>query len=58
MARVVGTVPINRATLEWPLDAPPSDWKMRVEKAERFHIVGTWAAVAAFACFLQLHVPG
>jgi uncharacterized membrane protein len=50
--RVVGTVPINSATLTWQPDAPPKDWKARVNHAERFHIVGTWAAVVAFASFL------
>jgi hypothetical protein len=50
--RVIGTVPINSATLTWQLDAPPKDWKAQVNHAERFHIVGTWAAVAAFAFFL------
>ena len=50
--RVIGTVPINSATLIWQPDAPPKDWKARVNHAERFHIVGTWAAIAAFACFL------
>jgi hypothetical protein len=52
MIRIVGTVPINSATLEWNLDAPPKDWQAQVEHAERFHIFGTWAAVIAFACFL------
>ncbi len=50
--RVIGTVPINSATLTWRLDAPPKDWKAQVSHAERFHIVGTWAAVAAFTFFL------
>lgn len=50
--RVVGTVPINSATVDWQLDAPPKDWKEQVERAERFHIVGAWAAVLAFAFFL------
>jgi hypothetical protein len=50
--RVIGTVPINSATLTWQLDAPPKDWKAQVNHAERFHIIGTWAAVAAFASFL------
>ena len=52
LIRVVGTVPINSATVEWPLNAPPKDWKAQVARAERFHIVGVWAAVLAFACFL------
>lgn len=50
--RIVGTVPINSATVDWRLDAPPLDWKAQVTHAERFHIVGVWAIVLAFACFL------
>jgi hypothetical protein len=50
--RVIGTVPINSATLTWDVEAPPKDWKARIEHAERFHIVGVWTTVAAFACFL------
>ena len=50
--RVIGTVPINSATLTWQLSAPPKDWKAQVKRAERFHIVGVWAAVLAFAFFL------
>jgi hypothetical protein len=52
MIRVIGTVPINSATVDWQLNAPPKDWKAQVQRAERFHIVGVWAAVLAFACFL------
>lgn len=50
--RVVGTVPINSATLTWQLSAPPTNWKAQVNHAERFHIVGVWAAILAFVCFL------
>ncbi|HMA38403.1 MAG TPA: DUF1772 domain-containing protein [Chloroflexia bacterium] len=50
--RVIGTVPINSATADWPLNAPPGDWKAQVERAERFHIVGVWAAILSFACML------
>jgi hypothetical protein len=50
--RVVGTVPINSATAEWQLSAPPANWKELVIRAERFHTVGVWAAVLAFAFFL------
>jgi len=50
--RVVGTVPINSATLTWQPDAPPKNWKALVNHAERFHIVGVWAVVLAFALFL------
>ena len=42
--RVIGTVPINSATLTWDTGAPPKDWKEQVHHAERFHIVGVWAA--------------
>ena len=50
--RIVGTVPINSATVAWEPSAPPADWKAQVAHAERFHIVGVWAAVLAFASFL------
>jgi hypothetical protein len=50
--RVIGTVPINSATLIWQLSSPPTNWKAQVNHAERFHIVGVWAAVLAFAFFL------
>jgi hypothetical protein len=50
--RVIGTVPINSATLTWQPTAPPKNWKALVNHAERFHIVGVWAAVLAFAFFL------
>jgi hypothetical protein len=50
--RVIGTVPINSATLTWQPSAPPKNWKALVNHAERFHIVGVWAVVLAFALFL------
>jgi len=52
LIRVIGTVPINSATLTWRPDAPPKNWKALVSRAERFHIVGVWAVVLAFALFL------
>ena len=52
LIRVVGTVPINSATVDWQLSAPPKNWRELVNRAERFHIVGVWAAVLAFAFFL------
>jgi hypothetical protein len=52
LIRIVGTVPINSATLGWDSAAPPNDWKARVTRAERFHDVGAWAVVISFACFL------
>jgi len=50
--RIIGTVRINSATLEWDPDAPPANWRQMIGKAERFHIVGTWAALLAFVFFL------
>ena len=52
MIRVIGTVPLNSATLTWQPSAPPKNWKALVNHAERFHIVGVWAAILAFAFFL------
>jgi hypothetical protein len=52
LIRVIGTVPINSATLTWLAEAPPKNWKQQIDSVERFHIVGVWAAVAAFAGFL------
>jgi hypothetical protein len=53
VARVIATVPANSATLDWDADAPPPNWKNLVARAERFHILGVWAAVFAFACLLS-----
>lgn len=52
LIRIVGTVPINSATIEWNPDAPPKNWRELIGKVERFHIVGTWAALLAFMFFL------
>jgi uncharacterized membrane protein len=52
VATFFGTVPINEAALDWDLDAPPNDWKASVDRWERLNTVRTWAAVAAFACFV------
>ncbi|MHB8597437.1 MAG: DUF1772 domain-containing protein [Ktedonobacteraceae bacterium] len=52
LIRVIGTVPINSATLTWQPGAPPKNWRELVNHAERFHIVGVWAVVLAFAFFL------
>ena len=52
LIRVVGTVPINSATMDWQLSTPPKNWKALVKRAERFHIVGVWTAILAVAFFL------
>ncbi len=50
--RVVATAPTNSATADWDPTTPPEDWKAQVNHAERFHIIGTWAAIMAFVFFL------
>jgi Domain of unknown function (DUF1772) len=50
--RVLKTVPVNSATLDWSPETPPAGWRKQVERTERFHVVAAWAAVAAFVCFL------
>jgi hypothetical protein len=52
VTRVVGTVPINKASLTWQAGSPPADWKTQVDHAERFHVLGVWTALIAFASFL------
>lgn len=52
LATFGGTVPINEAVLTWQPDAPPENWKAVVKRWERLDLVRTWAALAAFACFL------
>ncbi len=52
LIRIVGTVPINSATMDWSLDAPPKNWQALVKHAERFHIVGVWSVIMTFALFL------
>jgi uncharacterized membrane protein len=47
-----GTVPINTAAIDWQPDAPPPDWKAKVDRWERLNTVRTWAAVLAFALLL------
>jgi len=52
LIRIVQTVPVNSATLEWNPGAPPKDWRSLVERTERFHVVAAWVAVFAFLCSL------
>jgi hypothetical protein len=48
--RIVRTVPVNSATLEWKPNAPPAGWRALVERTERYHVVAAWAAIVAFLC--------
>jgi len=50
--RVVRTVPVNSATLEWNPEAPPRNWRSLVETTERFHVVAVWTTIIAFLCSL------
>jgi hypothetical protein len=52
VVRIVRTVPVNSATLEWNPEAPPSNWRAQVETTERFHVVAAWCAVIVFVCSL------
>ena len=45
-----GDLPINREMAAWAADAPPSDWQRARARWERFFVVRTVAATAAFAC--------
>ncbi|MFD0258861.1 anthrone oxygenase family protein [Kitasatospora indigofera] len=47
-----GTVPVNKALLEWPPGAPPLDWRGRIRRWERLDTVRALAAVTAFALLL------
>jgi Domain of unknown function (DUF1772) len=44
-----GTVPINKDTLTWQPDAPPSYWRILVSRWERLDIARCWTAVISFA---------
>ena len=50
--RVLRTVPVNSATLEWSPEAPPSNWRAQVQRTERFHVFAAWGTVIAFLCSL------
>jgi len=52
LIRIVRTVPINSASMEWNPEAPPPNWRALTQTAEQFHVVAAWAAVLAFLCFL------
>ncbi|MCX5208023.1 DUF1772 domain-containing protein [Kitasatospora sp. NBC_00240] len=47
-----GTVPINKALLDWAPGAPPLDWHDRIRRWERLDTVRALAAVTAFALLL------
>ncbi len=52
ITRAIMTVPVNKATLAWDPASPPQNWRALVERTEICHVIGAWAAVIAFACFL------
>jgi uncharacterized membrane protein len=49
---LIGTVPINKATLTWEPAAPPQNWRALVNTWEKLDTARTWAAMAAFGLFL------
>jgi hypothetical protein len=50
--RVFGTVKINSASLAWSPDSPPDNWREQIQKAEQFHITGTWLTAIVWVCLL------
>jgi len=48
----LGTVPINKAAVDWDPADPPAGWRAEVSRWERLDLVRCWAALAAFAAFL------
>lgn len=50
--RAVGTIPINAATLDWNPEAPPTNCRAQLQRAEQLHTIGLWLAVGMFALFL------
>jgi len=57
LIRAIGTIPINSATLDWQIETPPKNWKALVDRAERFHDAGVFAAVVAFAALVVANLP-
>jgi uncharacterized membrane protein len=49
---LAGTVPINKAAMDWDADAPPDTWRALVKRWEQLDTVRTWLALAAFVLFL------
>ena len=47
----LGTVPINKAAMDWRPDAPPDNWRRTVRIWEWLDVVRCLAAVAALGCF-------
>jgi hypothetical protein len=56
-ARVVATMRINSASVDWNPSSPPPDWRSLVARAERFHIMSLWAVAIGFACLLIADQP-
>lgn len=52
LSAIVGTAPINKAILSWNADAPPSDWRARVNRWELLDTIRTWIGLASFALML------
>jgi hypothetical protein len=52
LATFLGTVPINKAALDWRPEAPPGDWRTLIKRWERLDLVRCWAAFTAFAALL------
>jgi hypothetical protein len=51
LVTVLVEVPIVNRIIQWNAAAIPSDWEMLRNRWVKFHVVRTFAALAAFACF-------
>ena len=51
-ARVVATARINSAAMDWSPASPPADWRVLIERAERFHVASLWAVTIGFLSLL------
>ena len=52
LVTAIGTVPINKGTLDWRPEAPPANWRALVTRWERLDVIRSSAAVLAFAFLL------
>ncbi|HEY5319673.1 MAG TPA: DUF1772 domain-containing protein [Galbitalea sp.] len=52
LSTLIGTVPINKAILDWTPDSPPSGWTALITRWERLDVLRSSAAVVAFACLM------
>lgn len=57
MVTLLGTVPINKAVLEWNPQQPPPGWQDSIRRWELLDLVRTILAIAAFVAALATSGP-